>query len=179
MRSSPAHRTIRREDALQRAQEVAAGLADRADEADRTGTFPGDDVQALRQAGLLGLMVPERLGGAGAGFADYAEVAMALAAGSGSTALIFNMHASVTGALALTPDDLALALGVPESYFAVRDDVLGGALQGAMYSVAMSERGAGSRLSEMTTRYRAAPDGWLLTGSKAFCSGSTLSLIHI
>ncbi len=66
-------------------------------------------------------MVPPRLGGPGAGFADYAEVAMALGAGAGATALVFNMHASVTGALAQTPDDVARALGVPESYFAMRD----------------------------------------------------------
>lgn len=166
-------RALRREDALARAHEAAAGMADRADAADRTGSFPAEDVQALRTSGLLGLMVPERLGGAGAGFADYAEVAMALAAGSGSTALVFNMHASVTGALALTPDDLARALGVPETYFDARDEVLRHVLQGALYAVAMSERGAGSRLSEMATRYRAVPGGWVLTGSKAFCSGST------
>ena len=70
-------------------------------------------------------MVPPRLGGPGAGFADYAEVAMrAGAGGNGATALVFNMHASVTGALARTPDDLARALGVPEAYFATRDRLL-------------------------------------------------------
>ena len=54
-------------------------------------------------AGLMGLMVPERLGGLGAGFADYADVAYELARGNGATALVFNMHASVTGALAGIP----------------------------------------------------------------------------
>ena len=72
-------------------------------------------------------MVPTRLGGIGASFADYAEVAMSLGAGNGATALIFNMHASVTGALALTDDDLARALGVPEPFFAARDEMLRGA----------------------------------------------------
>ena len=37
-------------------------------------------------------MVPESLGGQGAGFATYAAVAAALAEGSGATALVYNMH---------------------------------------------------------------------------------------
>ena len=49
---------------------------------------------------------------------------MELGGGNGATALIYNMHASVTGALAGTPDDVARALGVPETYFAARDRIL-------------------------------------------------------
>ncbi len=58
--------------------------------------------------------MPERLGGLGAGFADYAAVAYELARGNGATALVFNMHASVTGALAGIPEALADTLGVPD-----------------------------------------------------------------
>jgi alkylation response protein AidB-like acyl-CoA dehydrogenase len=117
-------------------------------------------------------MVPARLGGPGAGFADYAEVAMALGAGAGATALVFNMHASVTGALAMTPDDVARALGVPESYFGMRDAALRRAADGALFAVAMSERGAGSRLSRMTTAYEPVDGGFRITGSKTFVSGA-------
>jgi alkylation response protein AidB-like acyl-CoA dehydrogenase len=159
-------------EALARARELAPRLASRAEAHDRAGTFAVDDLADLRDAGLLGLMTPRRLGGAGAGFADYAEVAMALAAGSGATALVFNMHASVTGALASTPDELARAMGVPETFFAMRDRVLTAAAQGAFYAVAMSERGAGSRLSAVTTTYEPVPDGFHVKGSKTFCSGA-------
>ncbi|MCW2505080.1 MAG: acyl-CoA dehydrogenase [Actinomycetia bacterium] len=158
--------------ALGAARELAPRLAERAEEHDRAGVFPAADFADLRAAGLLGLMAPQRLGGAGAGFAGYAEVAMELAAGNGSTALIFNMHAGVTGVLAGTPDDVARALGVPESYFAARDAVLAGAAAGKLYAVAMSERGAGSRLSAITTSYTAAADGFHVKGSKAFVSGA-------
>ena len=164
---------LRREDAVEAARRIAPRLAERAQEHDLTATFPTGDLDDLRDAGLLGLMVPERLGGPGAGFADYSEVAMELAAGSGSTALVFNMHASVTGALALTPEDLARALGAPDSFFEARDRILSAAAGGTLYAVAMSERAAGSRLREMTTRYRRVDGGWLISGSKAFCSGST------
>lgn len=159
-------------DALTRARELAPQLASRAERQDRAARFSAEDLSDLRDAGLLGLMSPTRLGGSGAGFADYAEVAMALAVGSGATALVFNMHASVTGALASTPDDLARAMGVPETFFVMRDRVLAAAAEGAFYAVAMSERGAGSRLSAVTTTYEPVDDGFRVTGSKTFCSGA-------
>ena len=147
-------------------------LAGRAEEHDRSGRFAAADLADLRSAGLLGLMVPERLGGPGATFADYVEVAMALAAGNGASALAFNMHASVTGALAQTPDELARAVGAPEHWFEARDEILRRALGGAYYAVAMSERGAGSRLSQLATSYRHVGEGYAIEGSKAFVSGA-------
>ncbi len=158
--------------ALAAAVEVAPALAARAAEHDGPGAFPAVDFAALRERGLLGLMVPCRLGGPGAGFADYAEVAMVLGAGAGATALIYNMHASVTGALALTPDDVLRALGVPEAYLDVRDRALEQARDGALFAVAMSERGAGSRLSKITTTYERVDSGYRIVGAKAFVSGA-------
>src|SRR5213082_986120 len=54
------------------AQRLAPRFAARAAAHDRDGTFPVDDFADLRAAGLFGLMVPARLGGLGAGFAQYA-----------------------------------------------------------------------------------------------------------
>ncbi|WP_335990615.1 acyl-CoA dehydrogenase family protein [Glycomyces sp. MUSA5-2] len=158
--------------ALALARELAPRFADRAAAHDERGRFPEADFAELREAGLTGLMVPERLGGAGASFAEYAAVAAALARGAGSTALIFNMHASVTGALAQTPEHLVRALGAPESFFAARDKALAAAADGALYGVAMSERGGGSRLSKTTTAYRRSANGFRITGAKAFVSGA-------
>jgi alkylation response protein AidB-like acyl-CoA dehydrogenase len=144
----------------------------RAAEYDRTGTFPVEDFADLRAAGLFGLLVPERLGGVGATYAEYARVAFELARGNGATALVFNMHASVTGALAGIPDEVARSLGVPPGFFESRDRILTTAAEGAFYAVAMSERGAGSRLSQLTTRYERMPDGFHIKGAKTFCSGA-------
>lgn len=157
---------------LATARALAPAFAARADGHDRDGTFPEQDFADLRRTGLLGLLVPSRLGGLGAGFADYAEVAMVLAEGSGATALVFNMHASVTGALARTDEDLARGLGVPDTFFAARDRVLEQAAGGAFFAVAMSEPRAGSRLSEISTTYEPVPDGWRIRGHKTFCSGA-------
>jgi alkylation response protein AidB-like acyl-CoA dehydrogenase len=159
-------------EALATAEQLAPAFAARAGGYDVDGSFPADDFADLRANGLLGLMVPTRLGGIGASFSDYAEVAMSLGSGSGATALIYNMHASVTGALALTDDDLARTLGVPDTFFTARDEMLRGAVDGEHYAVAMSERGAGSRLSEATTTYEPVDGGWRIVGTKTFCSGA-------
>jgi alkylation response protein AidB-like acyl-CoA dehydrogenase len=156
--------------------EVVARLrprfAARAAESDRTGDFPEADFADLRTAGMFGLFAPERLGGMGRTYADYAKVAFELARANGSTALVFNMHASVTGALAGIPDDLVRALGVPEEFFSSRDRILADAAEGAFYAVAMSERGVGSRLSQLATRYEAVNGGYHIKGSKSFVSGA-------
>lgn len=159
-------------DAVNIARRVAAPSRSRAERHDREGSFPIADIDDLREAGLLGLMVPETLGGMGATFSTYVRVARELAMGSGATALIFNMHASVTGALATTPDDLARAFGATDEFFAARDVVLQAAATGSLYQVAMSERGAGSRFSQMTTSYAPEADGWRLRGRKTFCTGA-------
>ncbi|MFF5295477.1 acyl-CoA dehydrogenase family protein [Paractinoplanes globisporus] len=157
---------------IDEARRLAPRFAARAAAHDRDGAFPADDFADLRAAGLFGLMAPTRLGGAGAGFADYAAIAYELARGNGATALIFNMHASVTGALSGVTDELAEALGLPPEALAARDDYLRSAAQGSWYAVAMSERGAGSRLSQMSTSYRAVDGGYRIEGAKTFCSGA-------
>jgi alkylation response protein AidB-like acyl-CoA dehydrogenase len=159
-------------DALRLAEDCAARFAERAAEYDRQAVFPAADVDDLRDAGLLGLLVPTRVGGMGAGFADYVEVAMALGRGSGASALVFNMHASVTGALATVPDDVARELGAPESFFAARDRALAEAARGALFGVAITERQAGSRLSLLRSTYEREGDGYRLRGHKAVCTGA-------
>jgi alkylation response protein AidB-like acyl-CoA dehydrogenase len=163
---------VRTAGVVQTARALAPAFAARAASYDAPGGFPVADFADLRAAGLLGLMAPERLGGAGASFTRYAEVAWELARGNAATALVFNMHASVTGALAQTPDDVARALGAPDWFFTVRDRILTDAAKGALYAVAMSERGAGSRLSRLSTVYQPEGDGYRITGRKTFVSGA-------
>jgi alkylation response protein AidB-like acyl-CoA dehydrogenase len=159
-------------DAVARARRIAPRFAARAADHDRDGTFPVDDFADLRSAELMGLMVPERLGGLGSTFSEYADVAYELARGNAATALVFNMHASVTGALAGIPEAMADALGVPPEFFVARDEILRTAAAGAFFAVAMSERGAGSRLSALTTSYVRDGDTFRIKGAKTFVSGA-------
>lgn len=154
------------------AARLAPRFAARAAGHDAAGSFPEADFADLREAGLPGVLVPSRLGGAGAGFADYATVAYELARGSGATALVFNMHASVTGAMSAVDAALAGALGVPDEALAARDELLRAAADGAWYAVAMSERGAGSRLSRLATAYEPVAGGFRIRGAKTFVSGA-------
>jgi alkylation response protein AidB-like acyl-CoA dehydrogenase len=147
-------------------------MASRAGAYDEAAAFPDRDVQELRQGGLLGLMVPARLGGIEAGFEDYVRVAAALAAGNASTALIFNMHASVTGGLASIPDELARSLGATDSFPRDRDRILRAAVEGSMYGVAITEPETGSRLSALRSTYQPEAAGYRIRGTKRFCSGA-------
>ncbi|MEH1129252.1 acyl-CoA dehydrogenase family protein [Micromonospora sp. CPCC 206061] len=159
-------------DAVPAARRLAPRLSARAVNHDRDGSFPVDDFADLRDAGLFGLMVPRALGGAEAGFAQYTSVAYELARGNGATALVFNMHASVTGALGAVTEEVAESLGVPDEALAARDRMLAQAAAGSWYGVAMSERGAGSRLSRLTTSYEPVDGGYHIKGAKTFCSGA-------
>ena len=71
-------------------------------ETDATGSFPRKQVDALANAGILGLTVPAGLGGGGAGLREAATVVRELGAVCGSTAMIVTMHYAATAALAAT-----------------------------------------------------------------------------
>ncbi len=171
-RSVPCEAGADMTEALASARRLAPRFSARASDHDRAGAFPVDDFADLRGARLMGLMVPARLGGLGATFSDYADVAYELARGNGATALVFNMHASVTGALAGIPVEMAAAIGVPPEFFDARDQILRKAAEGAFFAVAMSERGAGSRLHAITTTYVRDGDCFHIKGSKTFVSGA-------
>lgn len=154
------------------AQQLATGFAERAAAYDTTAAFPADDIADLRASGLLGLMVPQHLGGLGACFGEYVDVARTLARGAPSSALLFNMHASVTGSLASIPEGLARSLGATDGFFAHRDQVLSAAAGGAFYGVAITEREAGSRLRAMRSTYTREDGCFRLRGEKSVCSGA-------
>jgi alkylation response protein AidB-like acyl-CoA dehydrogenase len=100
------------------------------------------------------------------------RVAVALAEGNASTALIFNMHAAVTGGLASIPEDLARGMGAGDSFFEARDRILRAAVDGAIYGVAITEPEVGSRLSALRSTYEPQDDGYRIQGTKSFCSGA-------
>jgi alkylation response protein AidB-like acyl-CoA dehydrogenase len=159
-------------DLLARGERLARRFAGRAAGYDGPAAFPSEDLEDLRAEGFLGLLVPGRLGGLDASFEDYVRVAATLATGSAATALIFNMHASVTGGLAQLPDDAVRAMGASESFLQVRDRILRAAVEGSAYGVAITEREAGSRLSALRSTYEPESGSYRIRGTKSFCSGA-------
>lgn len=79
--------------AAQLAERVGAQTAALfAADVDRQSRFPAEAMEEIRAAGLLSAMIPEHLGGGGAGLAEIAEATFALARYCASTAMIFAMH---------------------------------------------------------------------------------------
>ncbi|MGB1009308.1 MAG: acyl-CoA dehydrogenase family protein, partial [Thiolinea sp.] len=69
-------------------------FAERAFHYDREATFPTENYHDLHQAGLLGVCIPEALGGRGADLKTYMLMAAEIGRYCGATALTFNMHVS-------------------------------------------------------------------------------------
>jgi hypothetical protein len=67
-------------------------FAPRAAQHDQDGSFPRENFDDLRHAGLLGLCIPREYGGIGADFSTYARVSAAIAHHCAATAFTFNMH---------------------------------------------------------------------------------------
>jgi len=127
-------------DALQRA--VDDVVAPQAPAVDHDGTFPQPSIDALAEAGLLGLTSSTEQGGGGQGMRQAAEVIQALAGTCGSTAMILLMHYVATA---------AIEGHGPE---AVRKAVAGGQ---HLSTLAFSE--AGSRSHFWATQSTATADG--------------------
>jgi isovaleryl-CoA dehydrogenase len=97
-------------DALERViNDVVAPAAITTDE---QGAFPRPAVDALGQAGILGLTASPDVGGAGGGMREAAEVVERLAGTCGSTAMIVLMHYAATAVIEATgPKDVRQAIG--------------------------------------------------------------------
>ena len=74
-------------------------IAARAGEVDTEARFPVEALEALRDAGLWGLLVPGDCGGLGASLSDAAAVVEQVAAACGSSGMVFTMHLAATQTL--------------------------------------------------------------------------------
>ncbi|MCU1487503.1 MAG: acyl-CoA dehydrogenase, partial [Actinomycetia bacterium] len=74
------------------ARHAADEAAAHADEVDRDARFPIEAITALREEGLLGLLVPAALGGEGATVGQVAEVVEVLGRSCATTAMVYAMH---------------------------------------------------------------------------------------
>jgi acyl-CoA dehydrogenase len=75
-----------------RTEAVATIAAEHAESVDREGRFPEEAIGAVRGQRLLGIMVPQELGGEDAGLAHVIDVCFRLAQACSSTAMIYAMH---------------------------------------------------------------------------------------
>jgi alkylation response protein AidB-like acyl-CoA dehydrogenase len=136
-------------------------LRPRAAEVDRSGEFPHDNIDALREADLLGLVVPEEHGGGGASILTAMLVTEALAKGCPSTAMSYTMHQSALPMLCALADDEQIERFIGPI---VRGEWLG--------AYAMSERGSGNRIWHMDSAAVATDDGFMIDSFKSFATSA-------
>lgn len=78
-------------------------IASGADATDRDAKYPVGSVEALADAGLLGLILPTEVGGLGGTPTDLVDAVTAVAAACGSTSMIYLMHLSAAAVVAAAP----------------------------------------------------------------------------
>ncbi len=140
-----------------------AEVAPAAEELDRDGRFPYEIVAKLGQLGLMGMPVPEELGGAGLDTLSYAVAIEELARVDSSVAITVAAHTSLgTMPIVMFGDDAQKERWVP--------GLASGRMLGAF---GLTEPDAGSDAG--ATRTRAAADGdggWIVDGSKMFITNA-------
>jgi len=152
-----------------KARDLAEGVfRDRAAEIDRIEEYPWDNIEELKSAGLMGMTIPQRLGGQGRDFLDAALVVTEIAKRCGVTARIA-VEANMGGVAAI------MSYGTEAQQRLAADLVLGGDKP----AICITEPEAGSAATEMATTARRVRGGYVLNGRKHWITGGGVSRLHV
>ncbi len=154
------------------AEDLGPIFAGRAARYDREASFPFENYADLREAGLLGLCVPEKFGGRGADLRTYSIVSATLGKYCGATALTFNMHACSTLWPGILADDLDMTPGQRAEHDKYRALHFKRVVEdGAVYAQPFSEGSAAAAGKAPFGTLAAKVDGgWVINGKKIFAS---------
>ncbi|MDX2091692.1 MAG: acyl-CoA dehydrogenase family protein [Kofleriaceae bacterium] len=131
-------------------------LAPKAAARDVSGEFPTAELRELGKLGLLGVAVPEELGGGGMGAVAYSLAMMELARGDASVAVAVSVTNMVAELIANNGSPALAQAWVPRI---VSGELVAGAF-------ALSEPEAGSDPAAMRTTAVKTSTGWRLDGTK-------------
>ncbi len=152
-----------------RARGLAAEVVGpRAAEVDRTESYPWENVEALRDAGMTGMTVPAEFGGPGHSFLDAVLVVEEM-----------SKQCGVTGRIAVEANMGAISAIMAYGTDSQRRLAAGLVLDGDKPAICITEPGAGSAASLMTTRADRRGDGYVLNGRKHWITGGGVSRLHL
>ncbi len=156
---SPDHRRLR-----ERCLELAADFATRATRHDRDASHPTENYDILCREGFLSLTVPREYGGQGVSLLGHTIAYEALGQGCPSTALSFNMHASVVNPVLESPQISTATKRMIAELVVDRGKLIGGNFSEPGHTSLIGER-------PLTARAKRLPDGrYRLTARKMFAS---------
>ena len=136
---------------------------------DEAQTFPKETIKKLGELGMLGVIFPEDLGGAGLSYVDYIHVIEELAAVDSSVGLTVAAHNSLcSGHINLAGSDEQRKTWMPK--------LTTGEWIGAW---GLTEPGSGSDASGMRTVAVRDGNDWVLNGTKNFITNATYADISV
>src|SRR5262245_5294854 len=135
---------------------AADRIAPRADEIDRSNTFPRDLWPELGKLGVHGITVEEEWGGAGLGYLEHCVAMEEISRASASVGLSYGAHSNLCV-------NQIRRNGNDQQKRRYLGKLISGEHVGAL---AMSEPGAGSDVVAMKTRAEKKGDRYILNGSK-------------
>ena len=151
------------------ARELAQGeFAATAAHTDATEAYPWDNVEKLRRAGFMGMMIPESLGGGGLGHFE--------------TVLVIEEMAKACATMGrITVDSNLGAIGAIMTYGTEDQKKIAAecVLAGDKPAICISEPNAGSAANEMRTRADRRGDHYYINGHKYWITGGGVSRLHL
>jgi len=126
---------------------------------DREHTFPRPLYGKLGAAGLMGIFIPERYGGAGADYVSYALAIEELARIDAGTAVTVSVHLMIAAAILQLGSDALKAHWLPRM-----------ASGEAIGAFALTEPDAGSDAASIRSTATRVEGGYVLRGRKQWCT---------
>lgn len=129
-----------------------------AEERSKKRTYPKEQLEAMAELGLLGMLVPEDYDGSASGYLSFVLAMEEIAAADGALSTIMSVHS--------TPCTTALIkFGNEDQKERFLKPMARGEFIGAF---ALTEPGAGSDASALKTKAVKDGDDWIINGSKQF-----------